>query len=349
MFHRILVPLDGSERAERALPVAVRLARASHGTLIVVQVLDIDTTLYIAPEMMISESVVHVESSRAGQYLIQATAALKQEGIPIEQCVLLGIPASMLLSAITSYNADLVVMCSHGRTGFLHWALGSVAEKMARISPVPVLILREHGSILAGPHPDPTRPLRALVPLDGSTASKAAMAPAAALIAALAAPASGALHLTRVVQPATSERMMLPYQRNMDDMVQKTKHSLQKTAENVRDGFEAPSVTPLGLRFTCSVALDTDVAHALIRVAENGEDAEGAGIFGGCDVIAMATHGRTGIDRLALGSVTERVLHATRLPLLVVPISRKTLQNSADEQQYSYEHSGHLPCYELSK
>jgi len=60
------------------------------------------------------------------------------------------------------------------------------------------------------------------------------------------------------------------------------------------------------------------VAEAIVRVAENGEDAEGAGVFGGCDIIAMATHGLSGIRRWEMGSITERVLHATRLPLLIV-------------------------------
>jgi len=72
------------------------------------------------------------------------------------------------------------------------------------------------------------------------------------------------------------------------------------------------------LPVTWSVAVDTDVAEAIIRVAENGEDAEGAGVFGGCDLIAMATHGYSGMQRWAMGSITERVLSATKLPLLII-------------------------------
>ena len=143
MFKRILVPLDGSQRAERALPVAARLARASQGTLIVVQVLDVDTHFsYIGPDPLLSESLLRSESSAVSQYLTQTTATLKQEGIPIEQGALFGIPAAMLLSAIRSSQADLVVMCSHGRTGFLRWALGSVAEKVLRDAPCSVLVVK---------------------------------------------------------------------------------------------------------------------------------------------------------------------------------------------------------------
>jgi nucleotide-binding universal stress UspA family protein len=53
-------------------------------------------------------------------------------------------------------------------------------------------------------------------------------------------------------------------------------------------------------------------------MAENGETVEGGGVFEGCGVIAMATHGYSGLQRWTVGSITERVLHATRLPLLIV-------------------------------
>ena len=66
------------------------------------------------------------------------------------------------------------------------------------------------------------------------------------------------------------------------------------------------------------VALDDDTAGTILHVAEDGEDAEGAGVPGRCDLIAMATHGHSGFQHWVLGSVTERVLGATRLPLLIV-------------------------------
>jgi len=89
----------------------------------------------------------------------------------------------------------------------------------------------------------------------------------------------------------------------------------------------------LKLAVTESVAVDVDAANALIRVADNGEDAEGAGVFGGCDIIAMATHGRGGLQRWAMGSVTERVLGATQLPLLIVrPQEVETGQEVHDEE-----------------
>ena len=73
-----------------------------------------------------------------------------------------------------------------------------------------------------------------------------------------------------------------------------------------------------GLTITWTVGIGSDVAETIIRVAENGEDAEGAGVFGGCDMLAMATHGRTGMAHWSLGSITERVIHATTRPVLII-------------------------------
>ncbi len=150
--------------------------------------------------------------------------------------------------------------------------------------------------------------------------AKAALEPAASLITALAAPAPGALHLVRVVKPPTAENEEQDLEAGdaREPILHKAKRYLRATVEHLHEGLVAPAVADLKLAVTWSVAVDTDVAGAIIRVAENGEDAEGAGVFGGCDVIAMATHGRGGIQRWAMGNITERVLNATRLPLLVV-------------------------------
>ena len=79
-----------------------------------------------------------------------------------------------------------------------------------------------------------------------------------------------------------------------------------------------PAVTDLNLAVSWSVAVDPDIASALIRVAEYGVNAQEAGVSGGCDIITMTIHGYGGVQRWAMGSVTERVLRATKLPLLIV-------------------------------
>src|SRR5581483_4294666 len=203
MFKRILVPLDGSARAERALAVAARLAQASSGSVIVLRVVSNATDRGIdgpLPRTQADPSFAP-ELTQTERYLTDVTVSPVLKAIPTEMVALVGSPAHVILSVASSYQADLIVLCSHGYTGMTRWVMGSVAEKVARHALLPVLILREGGPVPAGPHPDASRPLRVLVPLDGSAYAKAALLPAATLIAALAGPGQGAMHLLRVVPP----------------------------------------------------------------------------------------------------------------------------------------------------
>jgi len=319
MFKRILVPLDGSTRAERAIPVAARIARASSGAVILVRAVTGATGFLSAlvGEAPVVHSVLDAEQAAAAAYLAGIKQAPELVGIATDPRVVSGPVAEVILAAAAAWQADLMVLCSHGYTGMTRWALGSVAEKVARHSLVPVLVLREAGPVPAGLHPDATRPLRALVPLDGSVLAKAALEPAASLMAALSAPAQGALHLVRVVKPVIADREEKDPE-EQEHFLYKAKRYLAATVEHLRTGLVAPAVATLTLPVTWSVALDADVAGGIVRVAEHGEDAAGAGVFGRCDVIAMATHGLGGMQRWTMGSITERVLHATRLPLLIV-------------------------------
>jgi nucleotide-binding universal stress UspA family protein len=322
MFRRILVPLDGSARAERAIPVAARIARASGGSLILLRVVNAALEFWpsLVSEPTMTQSIIDANLAEAQRYLADMTSSVELDGITREQVVLFGPTGPAILSVAHSYHADLIALCSHGYTGMTRWVMGSVAEKVVRSAPIPVFVLRERGPVPAGPHPDAMRPLRALVALDGSTLSKAAIEPAASLIAALSAPAQGAMHLVRVVQltsPGGKEQDLGEGEEN-EQLLQKAKRYLGSTVEQLREGLVAPAVAELKLPVTWSVAVAKDAAGAIVRVAENGEDAEGAGVFGGCDIIAMATHGYGGRERWVLGSITERVLNATRLPLLIV-------------------------------
>jgi nucleotide-binding universal stress UspA family protein len=207
-----------------------------------------------------------------------------------------------------------------------------VAEKVVHHSPVPVLLLREGGPALVGMPAHAEGPLRALVPLDGSVQAKAALVPAARLIAALSAPGPGALHLTRVVvlpdaaKISTNER---------EALMHKARQYLRTTVDHLREGLVAPEVAPLKLAMTWSVTIDDDIASGIIRVAEDGKETHDIGVAGSSDLIAMATHGYSGFQRWMLGSATGRVLQATRLPLLVVPPPDLLDKGSQSQEQAS--------------
>jgi nucleotide-binding universal stress UspA family protein len=321
MFQRILVPVDGSARSERAIPVAARIARASHGSVILVRVVStvIEFWPAVAPQPALTQPANDAALTEAERYL-SALSKTALDGISSETVALFGPSAPTILAVAHSHRADLIILCSHGYTGMIRWSIGSVAEKVARHSVVPTLILREGGAVVAEPHPDASRPLRALIALDGSALAETALEPAASLVAALAAPNVGALHLARVIQPVAAERASKDRKglTNSEQALPAAQSYLSSTVDRLHERVAAPAVADLNLAVTWSVVLDTDVATALIKLAENGEDAERAGEFGGCDLIAMATHGYSGVQRWAMGSITERVLLGTRSPLLVV-------------------------------
>jgi nucleotide-binding universal stress UspA family protein len=227
-----------------------------------------------------------------------------------------GLVADTLLAVVSTTRADLIVLTSHGRTGFHRWALGSVAEKIARHGPVPVLILREpiHTMLTSSASEQLARPLRVLVPLDGSPLAETALAPAAQVLAALAPPTDRMLHLTRVVDVVRMGGQSLPGMIAEGSAWLEAEEYLAATAERLRTGEFAP----LHLQVTWSWTAHIDEAYGIVEVAETGMKMEGTSLPGGCDLIAMATHGRHGIQRWALGSVADHVLHGTRLPLLIV-------------------------------
>ena len=330
MFKRILVPLDGSDRAAQALPVAARIARASGGSILLARVATIPVTYGTFSGYSYLAEIIDTEMEEARDYLKTIAQSTTLAGITVETNVLYGAAAQTLLAMATQFEADLIVMTSQGKTGVKRWLLGSVAQKIARHSPIPVFILREGGTLPMGARPD-NIPLRVLVTLDGSVLARAALEPAAQLIAALSAPAPGALHLLRVVKPPTtnhSEDIPQDIEHRREQALHKAKLYLQSMVEHLRG-------TPTGklkLGLTWSVALSDDVAESIIQVAESGEDAAGAGVYGRCDLIAMATHGRVGFQHWALGSVAERVLGATRLPLLIVRPTEAALQNTTEEK-----------------
>ncbi len=323
MYQRMLLPLDGSKRAERAIPVAVRIARASGGSLILLRAvsMQIEFGTYITEPSVLIQEALELDLTRAIDYLARIKASRELAGIEATVEVRSGGVAQTILDVAQAQHVDLIVMCSHGDTGFKRWVLGSVAQQLARYSPLPVLVLSENGLMPTSSFPDPTRPLRALmglVALDGSVGAEAVLEPAAKLVAALAAPTRGILRLTRVVDLPANEHERSSHERIDPLMKEEVLCDANTYLSDVADRLRSGPLAELKLTIVCSVAMGKDVASALLSVAETGKDAEGTAMLGSCDLMAMATHGRGGLQRLALGSVTEHVLGSTKRPLLVV-------------------------------
>ena len=316
MFERILVPLDGSSRAEAAVPVAARLARASGGRVLLVQVLSgpAEIAPYVAP--VFAPSTLSADLDAATAYLGAVRAGIlngdEQPSIQVEFESQIGCPAGTIVSLVRKWPADLIVMCSHGHTGAMHRLMGSVAEHVTRRAPVPVLMLREGAPLPLAPAAATSPALTVLAPLDGAADSEAALGPATRVLRALAAPGMGQLHLVQVVPPAEADEQRAPG----------AQHGESAYLRTVADRLARGSAGRLGVRVTWSAVTASDAAAALITTATDAAVPY--------TLIAMATHSPGELRGWVLGSVADRVLHATRIPLLLVRAQETPATAAAD-------------------
>ncbi len=317
MFKHILVPLDGSPLAEQAIPLAARLARTTGGSVLLVRVVSPlpEFGMYVPESFPYLQDIQDDEAARATAYLSQMAASVPLDGINTQIAVFSGAIAAHLLDAARDEQIDLIVMSSHGYSGFKRWALGSIAQKVIHHSPVPVLLLRQHGQKLSGLSHVVPHPLRALVALDGSPFAETALQPAAELVAAFSAPAQGELHLIQLVKQPTVEEEMTYEHLGIDvDIRQAALYKCGEYLQAVREHLIHEMVDP-NINVTWSVEECSDVAETLMKLAERGE---GVAPRAPADLVVLATHGRGGVQRWLLGSVTERLLVHSSLPVLIV-------------------------------
>jgi len=310
MFKRILIPLDGSRGAERAIPAAARIARACGSSIIVMGV--------VVPQFSLGKLSVLEDDQKAPleqelavarEYLRTIAQSVELNFITTEVHSFTGAVAPTILEAIQSLHADLIVLCSHSSTGFRRWKVGSVAEKVIRQAPIPVYVIPEGGADSATVV---QQGVRVLVTLDGSPLSEAVLEPAASLTASLSQAASrqGTLQLMRVVDIPSSYSKFRTMADSFYDaqMRAEAKREYEQYLANVSRRFSEGELARYHLAVTTVVATDPDVAEAIVQMAEQWK----------VDFTAMATHGRGGLQLWTLGSITERVLHTTQVPLFIV-------------------------------
>jgi nucleotide-binding universal stress UspA family protein len=289
---RIVVPLDGSRLAESALPLAAALAVQQDLPLEIVRVV---TPVIPAPgvEAATLEDAEGAASrhQEAEEYLTRTGRRLSEE---LRQPVSIAVLRGWAVEAIAMHaaGAGLVVMTTHGRGGLNRAWLGSVTDGLVRRLECPMLVVRPGDG---APPPAPFR--RILIPVDGSgtceqvidDAVRVAGPAAEYVLLAVVTPLTAVLGalVGRTVGPEVETEAM--------DMA--TLY-LAGLAQRVR-----PSVQ----RLRTEVLLDDSAPNAILAFADQEH----------CDLIAMTTRGRSGVGRLALGSVADKVLRASQLPVLL--------------------------------
>jgi len=289
MLSPILVPLDGSPFAERALPLAERLA-AAHGAVL---------------HLVTAVGASHGDDLRrreALDYLTRtAERAAAASGGRVTTALAddAGSAADAIAAEAARVAARLVVLTTHGRGGFSRLWLGSVATALLGTATMPLLLVRAEEQDPPHAHVEPRH---VLVPVDGSAASAAALEAALAL----GAPFGVRCTLLNVVRTGDS---LLPYDQTFWTPGEQAAVEAQRAAAEVRvreavEGLRARDVTAEGL-----VVLAPDPARVILHLAAEQ----------GADLVAMSAHARTGAaGRLLVGSVTDKVLRAVTVPVLVV-------------------------------
>ena len=281
MFRTIVVPLDGSAQAERALPYARRLAQASRGRLVLVRA------------HVPSDKAVEAERQLSRSELQAAVDGARRDGFDVEARFVEGRAADVIYEAAGDVRADLIVMSTHGRSGIGRWLYGSVADEVLRRMPVPVVLVTPRCAEAWSESQPPT----VLVPLDGSGLSATVLEPATRLARAL----SGELTLLSVVEPVPSVLPDALVQEIPDPVrdIREARAYLEQTAASIR---ESDTGMPVSLHVAYGEAAESIVGTARERHVH---------------AIALATHGRGGLTRLLLGSVATSTLRLTDVPVLV--------------------------------
>jgi nucleotide-binding universal stress UspA family protein len=294
----IVVPLDGSELAERAVPVAAELARRARAEvrLVHVHVPLAAEPIYVEGLPVIDEHMRSLRREHEQAYLDRALERLAG-GIAASAAILEGPVAEAVASYARNQGAALIVMTTHGRGAFERAWLGSVAEELTRVSPVPLLLIRPGAEAVTGAFG------RILVPLDGSPLAEAVLEHAVRL-ARLEARAE--LILLEVVQPLTAAVWVadpaLAAPLAAPEMVRRGEEEARKYLDAVAHRLEAE-----GVRVHARVEVAANVALAILEAARREQ----------ADLVALATHGRTGLVRLALGSIADKVLRGSPTPVLL--------------------------------
>lgn len=302
MYQSILVALDGSEFSASALPAAAALARRCGGQLHLVVVFDPSTMLHFAPgEASIPVFDVSVADERCAElraWVEEQAASISNTGVAAEGTMLEGTVIEALAEHAVATKADLVIMTTHGRGGLDRLRLGSVASSFLGRSPVPVFLVRPKGADARTPgHELPTGTL--LVTLDGSSFAESMLPHASRFAKALGLD----IELVRVTEPASTPMALF----GADALVVEDFVSVDEEAEAFKYLQHQAAQLSTGKTPAIKVLTDSSAARAIVNYAR--ETSPG--------VMALATHGRSGLVRMILGSVADKVLHGVEQPMLV--------------------------------
>ena len=298
----ILVPLDCSALAERALPYAQMLAPLLGARIHLLRAITEpesvalfagDTSEPPAPAPVVcGQCALTTVCAHTDCYIAEQALRLRAADIECDADMRVGTPATIIAESAEDLPETLIVMATHGKRGLRRWIQGSVADKIVHDTSAPLLLVQRSNSAAAAV----PKLRRILLPLDGTELAQQALP----LAIELAAQAQAELIVLWVVA-ASIEEYLSAFAAESD-----ARHALRDQAAEALAAFPSTVSSP-AVQVTTAVGIGLP-AQAIREEAERRR----------VDLIVMASHGYTGLERWRLGSVADEVLHTTTVPLLLV-------------------------------
>jgi nucleotide-binding universal stress UspA family protein len=302
---RILVPVDFSLHSNQALEYARSFARQFNARIILIHVVEafpIDYLVGLKSSKAVNEPLLQQSRDRLRQLARQFAGAGR---IAPESVVNFGKPFHEIARVAKEREADLIILATHGHTGFKHIQLGSTSERVVRHAPCPVLVVRaetkaKRDQAVSGKSKPLTSPFKAqniLVPIDFSPRSGKALQYALAIARRFNARIV-LLHVAHAdYLVASSDYSVLDYPELMDEVRRAGEQQLADIARSIRK--------------KCPVTTAVETGHPGNLIVETADKL-------GSDLIIIATHGRTGFKRAFLGSTAEFVVRHAHCPVLAM-------------------------------
>ena len=312
MYSKVIVPLDGSDLSEQSLPYAELIAKSLGVPIELVQAYDILPASLLGGQNRQGVVSALEEGSRARALVSMESQRrrLEDDGISVNLVAQRGPAADVIVAVAGAEPTALVVMSTHGRGGISRWVMGSVTDKVLHTIPNPMLIVRAN---VLGPAAPESSLRSVVVPLDGSPLSELAIPHAIRVAGAL----SASITVLRITPTADQYRTQLNLA--MPEMGTGTLPDFEMASPDELTDDDAAEATDYldDVRNRMSI----DHAHGVATEHQVNDNIAQTIIERGSaqpSLVVMTTHGRSGVGRMVLGSVTDRVIRHSNLPVLVI-------------------------------
>ena len=299
MYTRLLVPLDGSKTAEKVLPYTRFIATKLKLPVELLEAIDVvEIAKHLAPEKVhLLDRLVENRTKSSERYLKEVAGTLP--GANVKCTIEKGIAADVIIENSAADKSTLVSLATHGRSGIERWLLGSVAEKVLRGAPNPMLLIRATDEAKTEGEAN----LRSvIVPLDGSELAEQV--------------------LPTVAEWAKELRLEIilfrTYTIPLSVLTDEPEGGYGDADEQLINAMQDEAVAYLQKKTEALKKLEADKVDYNVKYGLAADEIISLGRKTPDSLIAMCTHGHSGVKRWVLGSVTETVVRHSNEPVLVI-------------------------------